>query len=45
MGAIKEPENHPKKNPAKPKESYEIEWVYGYRSEDSRQNCFFNHLG
>ena len=41
-GAIKEPRNHPKPNPEKPEATYEIEFVHGYRSEDCRQNLFYN---
>lgn len=42
IGAIKEPTNHPDPNPDKPLVSYEIEYIYGYRCEDSRQNLFYN---
>ena len=45
IGAIKEPENPPKAVNKKPKEQYEIEWVYGYRSEEGRMNCFLNKEG
>lgn len=45
LGAIKEPENHPKPNKKAPKVDLEIDWVYGYRSEESRQNCLFNSKG
>jgi len=45
LGAIKEPTNHPPKNPVKPNQVHTIEWVYGYRNEETRQNCFFNANG
>jgi hypothetical protein len=36
LGAIKEPKPKPKENPKAPNEKYEIDWVYGYRSEEAR---------
>ena len=48
LGAIKEPIPAPKINKQsdnKPKEQYEIDWVYGYRSEEARMNLFFNDKG
>lgn len=45
LGAIKEPKPKPNVNPAAPKEELEIDWVYGYRSEEARQNLFFNTEG
>lgn len=42
LGAIKEPKTHPKPNKKAPVEDYEIDWVWGYRSEEARQNCCFN---
>jgi hypothetical protein len=45
LGAIKEPANHPKNNKKAPDETLEIDWVYGYRSEEARMNCQFNELG
>jgi hypothetical protein len=45
LGAIKEPANHPPANKRAPKEDYAIDWVYGYRSEEARQNCHFNSKG
>ena len=45
IGQITEPANH---NPVvndKPDVTYELEYVYGYRSADSRQNCWFNEAG
>ena len=46
LGAIKKPANAPE-NPSKkaPKEDLVIDWVYGYRSEQARQNCHFNASG
>ena len=41
-GAIKEPNNHPPVNPIRPDVSYEIEFVYGYKNEEVRQNLFYN---
>jgi len=45
LGAISEPTNHNSANPGKPDCSYELEYVYGYRSQDSRQNVYFNQAG
>ena len=45
LGAIKEPKNHPAPNPKAPDEKLEIEWVWGYRSEEARQNAYFNCVG
>jgi microtubule-associated protein-like 6 len=42
LGAIKEPKSHPKANKAKPKEHFNIDWIYGYRSEEARMNAQFN---
>lgn len=44
-GAIKKPSNAP--NPVKksPDKEYAIDWVYGYRSEEARQNAHFNANG
>ena len=44
-GQIAEPTNHNDINPAQPDEKYELEYVYGYRSADSKQNCHFNSEG
>jgi hypothetical protein len=43
MGAIMEPDEHPANNPAAPDCSFELEYVYGYRCADSRQNVYFNN--
>lgn len=45
LGAIKEPKNHNKPNKKAPVEELEIDWVYGYRSEEARMNCSFNSEG
>ena len=45
LGAIKEPKTHPKPNKNAPKEDYEIDWVYGYRSEEAKMNLHFNDQG
>ena len=45
LGAIKEPKSHPKPNKKPPAETYKIDWVYGYRSEEARMNAAFNSLG
>lgn len=45
LGAIKEPKNHPKPNKKAPAETLEMDWVYGYRNEDTRMNCAFNSEG
>ena len=45
LGAIKEPKTHPKPNKKAPVEDFAIDWVYGYRSEEARQNCAFNSGG
>lgn len=42
MGAVVEPEKHNKINPSLPDVEYEIDFVYGYKSEDVRQNLFYN---
>lgn len=45
IGAVKEPDNHPEVNKDAPDESYALEYVYGYRCEDSRQNVYYNPEG
>ena len=45
LGAIKEPKPKPKINKKKPAETLEIDWVYGYRSEEARMNVQFNKDG
>jgi hypothetical protein len=36
IGAIKEPQNHNPPEPSPPDVNYQLEYVYGYRCEDSR---------
>lgn len=45
IGAVKEPDNAPEVNKDAPDESYCLEYVYGYRCEDSRQNVYYNPDG
>jgi len=46
LGAIKEPIPPPKNiRKEKPDVEYEIDWVYGYRSDEGRMNLFFNQKG
>lgn len=45
IGAVKEPDDHPPVNKSPPDETYELEYVYGYRCEDSRQNVYYNPEG
>jgi len=45
LGAIAEPDNHPPHNPSVPDVNYNLEYVYGYRCADSRQNVYFNATG
>lgn len=45
IGAIAEPDNHPPVNKDPPDVEYELEYVYGYRCEDSRQNVYYNPEG
>jgi len=42
IGQVTEPDNHAEVNKEKPDGSYALEYVYGYRSADSRQNVYFN---
>lgn len=44
-GAIEEPDEHNDVNNDAPDIEYELEYVYGYRAEDSRMNCFYNADG
>ncbi len=44
-GAIVEPDEHPDESTSPPDNSYELDYVYGYRAEDSRMNCFYNKDG
>ena len=44
-GQIIEPENHNEVNKAKPTAALELEYVYGCRAMDSRQNIKFDKAG
>jgi WD40 repeat protein len=44
-GAIVEPAQHNDPSNSAPDVTYNLEYVYGYRAEDSRMNCFFNKNG
>ena len=43
--AAVEPENHPEVNKSKPDETYSLEYVYGYRCQDSRMTVYYNPDG
>ena len=45
IGAVKEPDNHPEVDKSAPDVNYQLEYVYGYRCEDSRQNVYYNPDG
>lgn len=45
IGAVKEPQNHPEPNPSPPDCTYVLEYAYGYRCQDSRQNVYYNADG
>ncbi len=45
IGAIAEPTSHPELNKSPPDETYELDYVYGYRCQDSRQNVYYNTSG
>eukprot|EP00826_Nyctotherus_ovalis_P034912 TRINITY_DN294_c0_g1_i12.p1 TRINITY_DN294_c0_g1~~TRINITY_DN294_c0_g1_i12.p1 ORF type:complete len:691 (+),score=144.01 TRINITY_DN294_c0_g1_i12:351-2423(+) len=40
-----EPAKHPAFNPDEPEDNYELEYVYGYRGYDCRQNLYFTESG
>ena len=42
IGAVKEPDNHPDPNPEAPDCVYNLEYAYGYRCQDSRQNVYYS---
>ena len=44
-GQIEEPDEHNETNLDKPDTTLELEYVYGYRAIDSRQNLYFNKQG
>lgn len=41
-GAIHAPSDEPKNDPSVPKQNLELEWVYGYRCDDSRNNVWID---
>ena len=45
IGAVKEPDNHPPVNSEQPETTYNLEYAYGYRCSDSRQNVYYNPQG
>eukprot|EP00826_Nyctotherus_ovalis_P024590 TRINITY_DN189_c0_g1_i1.p1 TRINITY_DN189_c0_g1~~TRINITY_DN189_c0_g1_i1.p1 ORF type:complete len:694 (+),score=220.79 TRINITY_DN189_c0_g1_i1:111-2192(+) len=45
LGALVEPSEHPPFNPKVPTEDYDLEYVYGYRTYDCRQNLYFTASG
>lgn len=45
IGQVAEPDNHNEVNTEQPDTTYTLQYVYGYRSEDSRQNVYFNNSG
>jgi len=42
IGQIIEPESHNPVDNSKPDQTYELEYVYGYRCADTRQNAYWN---
>lgn len=45
IGQITEPDSHNPVNNEQPDTTYALEYVYGYRCADSRQNVYFNAQG
>ena len=45
IGQVAEPTEHNEVNNEKPETTYELEYVYGYRCADSRQNVYWNSQG
>jgi len=43
IGAIKEPDVLPNENPNPPQQSFEIDFVHGYKSDLTRQNLYYNN--
>ena len=43
IGQIEEPENHNPQDDSPPDVTYSLEYVYGYRCADSRQNVHWNN--
>lgn len=44
-GAVVEPADHPPVVKEKPEQGLELEYVYGYRSSDAKQNLYYNADG
>ena len=44
-GAIAPPTRPPQEDPRRPLETVDLEWVYGYRSTDSRNNVRYTANG
>ena len=45
IGAVFEPSQHNDPNPEKPDERYRLDYVFGYRADDSRDNLYYNKEG
>ena len=45
LGAVVEPDDHPPVVKEKPEVELELEYVYGYRSADAKQNLYYNADG
>lgn len=45
IGAIKAPTAPPPEDPSAPKLKLELEWAYGYRAQDTRNNLRYNDAG
>lgn len=45
IGAVVEPNEHPDVDPSPPDEDYALDYVFGYRAEDSRNNVYYNTDG
>jgi len=45
IGQITEPDSHNEVNNSQPETTYSLEYVYGYRCSDSKQNAYWNKQG
>ena len=45
IGAVIETDKHPEPDSSPPDCCYVLEYAYGYRCQDSRQNVFYNNDG
>ena len=45
LGAIFEPSHAPVVNPTPPEDSLQLEWVYGYQAQESRNNLRYSSTG